>query len=259
MYTKKLVRSVWTPKEIFVTAAILAVIVLVFSFIGLSNAKSRVDDIYEKEGTVTTDNSKFNFSVDNFGIILAVGAALGGGLGFTAQLITISLQMNISRKNTEKAIAISHLIAAAIIGPAIMLSKAGANYLMSMLCSGRYSVLKDFYTKENITVFGDKIPGGTFGEIAFMMFVVLACVMLGTLFMLALNRCKGAKAFAAVILGLIAVVVGGIAPIALLAGSSYSWMVFAVLALFVAVMSLIHHIMIRKLSFENYAVAATTK
>ena len=142
MYTKKLLRTTWNIKEVLSLVAVFAVIVAIFSFIEFQDARGDLDDLYKKSSTVTQEQ------IDKISVVSPVGlmamvAALGFGLAFTAQMFSLSLQVNVTRKHLHRATLLSELICAGLITATVFPARMGVNLIFSKLCTGRYSVLSD--------------------------------------------------------------------------------------------------------------------
>lgn len=195
MYTKKLLRTTWNIKEVLSLVAVFAVIVAIFSFLEFQDARGDLDDLYKKSSTVTQEQ------IDKIGVVSPVGfsvmvAALGFGLAFTAQMFSLSLQVNVTRKHLHRATLLSELICAGLITATVFPARMGVNLIFSKLCTGRYSVLSDKFRDVafNTSVFSKQITEsqGFFFGILLMLFGALLFALIGSLLLNFLSRFKGA-------------------------------------------------------------------
>ena len=148
MYTKKLLRSTWNIKEVLSLVAVFAVIVVIFSFLEFQDARGDVDDLLKKSGTLSQEQIDKLSVVSPVGIMAMVGA-LGFGVAYTAQMFSLSLQVNVTRKHLHKAILFSELMSAGLISATVYPVRMGINLLFSKLCTGQYAVLSDILGDED--------------------------------------------------------------------------------------------------------------
>lgn len=195
MYTKKLLRTTWNIKEVLSLVAVFAVIVAIFSFIEFQDARGDLDDLYKKSSTVTQEQIDKISVVSPVGI-MAMVAALGFGLAFTAQMFSLSLQVNVTRKHLHRATLLSELICAGLITATVFPARMGVNLIFSKLCTGRYSVLSDKFRDVafNTEPFSKNMVAsqGIISGILLMLFGSLLFALIGSLLLNFLSRFKGA-------------------------------------------------------------------
>ena len=203
MYTKKLLRSTWNIKEVLSLVAVFAVIVVIFSFLEFQDARGDVDDLLKKSGTLSQEQIDKLSVVSPVGIMAMVGA-LGFGVAYTAQMFSLSLQVNVTRKHLHKAILFSELMSAGLISATVYPVRMGINLLFSKLCTGQYAVLSDKFRDAafNTSPFSKNmiVSQGILSGILLMLFGSLLFALIGSLLMIFLSRFKGAAAVFASIL-----------------------------------------------------------
>lgn len=250
MYTKKLLRCTWNIKEILSLVAVFAVIVAVFSFIEFQDARGDLDDLYKNSSTVSQEE------IDKISVVSPVGlmamvAALGFGLAFTAQMFSLSLQVNVTRKHLHRATLISELICAGLITATVFPARMGINLLFSKLCTGNYAVLSDKFRDVafNSAPFSKNmiVSQGIISGILLMLFGSLLFALVGSLLLNFLSRFKGAGVVFASILCFLSA--AGIL-ITLIVLSS-KWISFAVLGSLLVIMLLVQYKLIKTQTLDN--------
>lgn len=194
MYTKKLLKANITFKSMFAIYLMIIGILSLFCFFTFQSAKNELSDLIKGyDGSPPASEIK---GIDVYAptFFMVAAGALGFGFAYFTQIYTVSLQMNISRKNLFRASFISQLICSVVLTASYVTGKLGINYLFSLMCTGKYSPLSEMYREQafDFSLFGE--PGGNAVKmIAATLIICFGASMLGTVLTLVLSRFKGAK------------------------------------------------------------------
>lgn len=194
MYIKKLFKTNITIKSLFGLFFAIIGIIALFSFFSFRDARDELDNLIK-----TWDGNIPSMEMGSIGIFtptffMVAAGALGFGFAYFAQIYTLSLQMNISRKNLYRTNIISQLVCAAVLTGAYIAGNIGINYLFSLLNRGKYEPLAEKYREQafNFSIVGES-SGNVFHKAALMFGICLGAAVLGAVLIMVFSRFKGAK------------------------------------------------------------------
>ncbi len=194
MYTKKLLKANITVKSMLAIYLMIIGILAFFCFFTFQSARSDLNDLLRRyDGNPPASEIK-NIDVYAPTFFMVAAGAFGFGVAYLSQIYTLSLQMNVSRKNLFRASFISQLICAVVLTASYVTGKIGINYLFSLMSTGEYSPLAEKYREQafNFSLFGEH--GGNAATMTLAIFAICLCAaLLGAVLMLVFSRYSGAK------------------------------------------------------------------